>query len=147
MEEAFSSEHKKSYANCGAQLKYKPGSNQLKCEYYGYEEFIEQAKSSYEELELAHFLKVVGDNAYTETMDLLHCENCGANQHVGENYKSLGCVYCGEPLIREDIEKEGWILPGALVPFQLDSKKAREIFINWVNALWFAPNNLKKKQP
>tara|TARA_R110000796_G_scaffold183498_1_gene299887 strand:- start:18229 stop:19311 length:1083 start_codon:yes stop_codon:yes gene_type:complete len=144
MEEAFSSEHKKSCANCGAELKFKPGSNQLKCEYCGYEEFIEQAKSSFEELELQHYLKVVGDNAYTETIDLLHCKNCGANQHVEENYKSLGCIYCGEPLIREDIEKEGWILPGALIPFQLDSKKAREIFKNWVNGLWFAPNNLKK---
>ena len=35
-------------------------------------------------------------------------------------------------------------MPGALIPFQLDSKKAREIFKNWVNGLWFAPNNLKK---
>tara|TARA_R110002051_G_scaffold95735_1_gene165753 strand:+ start:1304 stop:2386 length:1083 start_codon:yes stop_codon:yes gene_type:complete len=144
MEEAFSSEHKKSCANCGAELKFKPGSNQLKCEYCGYEEFIEQAKSSFEELELQHYLKVVGDNAYTETIDLLHCKNCGANQHVEENYKSLGCIYCGEPLIREDIEKEGWILPGALIPFQLDSKKAKEIFKNWVKGLWFAPNKLKK---
>lgn len=144
MEEVVSSEHKKSCANCGAELKFKPGSNQLKCEYCGYEEFIEQAKSSFEELELEHYLKVVGDNAYTETIDLLHCKNCGANQHVEENYKSLSCIYCGEPLIREDVEKEGWILPGALVPFQIDSKKAREIFKNWVNGLWFAPTNLKK---
>ena len=144
MEEVVLSEHKKSCANCGAELKFKPGSNQLKCEYCGYEEFIEQAKSSFEELELQHYLKVVGDNAYTETIDLLHCKNCGANQHVEENYKSLSCIYCSEPLIREDVEKEGWILPGALVPFQIDAKKAREIFKNWVNSLWFAPNNLKK---
>ena len=61
-----------------------------------------------------------------------------------ENYKSLSCIYCSEPLIREDVEKEGWILPGALVPFQIDAKRAREIFKNWVNSLWFAPNNLKK---
>ena len=47
------SEHKKACANCGAELKFKPGSNQLKCEYCGYEEFIEQTKSSFEELELA----------------------------------------------------------------------------------------------
>ncbi|MDP5229527.1 MAG: DNA helicase PriA [Cellulophaga sp.] len=144
MEETFSSEHKKGCANCGAELKFKPGSHQLKCEYCGYEEFIEQAKTSFEELELEHYLKVVGDNAYTETIDLLHCKNCGANQHVEENYKSLACVYCSEPLIREDIQKEGWILPGALVPFQIDAKKAKQIFKNWVNSLWFAPDNLKK---
>jgi len=144
MQETVTSEHKKGCANCGAELKYKPGSHQLKCEYCGYEEFIEQAKSSFEELELNHYLKVVGDNAYTETIELLNCKNCGANQHVEENYKSLGCVYCGEPLIREDVEKEGWILPSALVPFQLDSKKAHSIFKNWATSLWFAPNKLKR---
>ena len=144
MEETKQSEKKKSCASCGAELKYKPGSHQIKCEYCGYEEFIEQAKSSFEELELQHYLKVVGDNAYTETIDLLHCKNCGGNQHVEENYKSLHCVYCGEPLIREDIEKEGWISPGALIPFKLDSKDARKTFKNWVRKLWFAPNKLKR---
>ena len=144
MEETQKSEHRKSCANCGAEMKFKPGSHQLKCEYCGYEEFIEQAKSSFEELELQHYLKAVGQNAYTETIDLLHCKNCGANQHVEENFKSLDCVYCGEPLIREDVEREGWILPQAVLPFQLNAKKARGIFKNWVNRLWFAPNKLKR---
>ena len=144
MEDSLKSEQKKPCANCGAELKFKPGSNQLKCEYCGYEEFIEQAKSSFEELELQHYLKVVGENAYTESIDLLHCKNCGGNQHVEENFKSLDCVYCGEPLIKEDIEKEGWILPGALVPFTLDAKEARRVFKEWVGSIWFAPSKLKR---
>ncbi|MEE9362386.1 MAG: DNA helicase PriA [Cellulophaga sp.] len=144
MEKNLQSEKNKSCANCGAELNFKPGSHQLSCGYCGYEEFIEQEKSSFEELELQHYLKVVGDNAYTETIDLLHCKNCGANQHVEENFKSLRCVYCSEPLIKEDVEKEGWILPGALVPFQFDAKKARGIFKKWVGGIWFAPNKLKK---
>ena len=52
MEKIQASEHKKACASCGAELKFKPGSNQLNCEYCGYEEFIEQSKSSFEELEL-----------------------------------------------------------------------------------------------
>ncbi len=144
MEETKKSEKKKSCANCGAELRYKPGSHQITCEYCGYEEFIAQTKSSFEELELQHYLKVVGDSAYTETIDLLHCKNCGGNQHVEENFKSLLCVYCGEPLIKEDVEKEGWITPGALVPFQIDQKRARQIFRKWVSGLWFAPGNLKR---
>ncbi|SIS39662.1 hypothetical protein SAMN05421766_101477 [Zobellia uliginosa] len=144
MEDTKRSEHKKACANCGAELKFKPGTHQLVCEYCGYEEFIEQAKSSLEELELQHYLKVVGDNAYTQTIDVLHCKNCGANQHVKENYKSLQCIYCSEPLIIEDVEEEGWILPMALVPFQIDARKAKILFKNWVNGLWFAPNKLKR---
>lgn len=144
MEETKRSEEKKSCASCGAELKFKPGSHQIKCEYCGYEEFIEKSKSSFEELELQHYLKAVGDNAYTETIDLLHCKNCGGNQHVEESYKSLHCVYCGEPLIREDVEREGWISPGALVPFQLERKEAGTIFKSWVKKLWFAPNRFKR---
>ncbi len=143
-QEVKRSEEKKSCANCGAELKYKPGSQQLLCDYCGYEEFIEQSKSSFEELELQHYLQIVGDKAHTDTISLLHCKNCGANQHVEENYKSLKCVYCSEPLILEDAQDEGWILPGAVVPFQLDNKKARQIFKQWVNGIWFAPNKLKR---
>lgn len=138
------SETKKSCANCGAELKYKPGSQQLLCEYCGYEEFIEQDKTSFEELELKHYLRLVGEKAHADTITLLHCKNCGANQHVEENYKSLSCVYCGEPLILEDIHEEGWILPGAIIPFALDQTKARQIFRKWVKGIWFAPNKLKR---
>ena len=77
MEETLNSEVNKSCANCGAELKFKPGSHQLKCAYCGYEEFIEQTKSSFEELELQHYLKIVGENAYTETIDLLHLRTVG----------------------------------------------------------------------
>ncbi|MFS4415591.1 DNA helicase PriA [Maribacter sp. 2307ULW6-5] len=144
MDQIQRSEHKKGCANCGAELRYKPGSQQLHCDYCGYEEFIEAAKSSFEELELQHYLKIVGNNAHAQTIQLLHCKNCGANQHVEEHYKSLKCVYCSEPLILEDMEREGWILPTALVPFQLDLKEARAIFRKWVNGLWWAPDKLKK---
>ncbi len=144
MEEIKHSEDKKACANCGAELKYKPGSKQLLCGYCGYEEFIEESKTSFEELELEHYLKVVGDNSYTESIDVIQCKNCGANQHIEENYKSLNCVYCSEPLIIEDTQQEGWIMPGAVLPFQFDKKKARHIFKKWISGVWFAPNKLQK---
>jgi hypothetical protein len=40
--------------------------------------------------------------------------------------------------------KEDWILPGAVLPFQMDQKKAHQLFKKWVDGLWFAPNDLKK---
>lgn len=143
-EKVKKSEKKKPCANCGAELKYKPGSQQLACEYCGYEEFIEQSKNSLEELELSHYLQLVGTKAHTETISLLHCKNCGANQHVEENYKSLDCVYCGEPLILEDASDENWILPGAVLPFKIDKKKAHCVFSQWISNVWFAPNKLKR---
>ena len=145
MEDVQTSEQKKTCNNCGAEMKYKPGSEQIACDYCGFEAFIESSRKSFEELELDHYLKVTGgDHVFTDTIELLHCKNCGASQHVAENYKSLACVYCGEPLIREDAREAGWILPGALVPFQIDAARARQLFRKWVRGLWFAPGKLKR---
>jgi hypothetical protein len=75
---------------------------------------------------------------------MIACKSCGANQHIEENYKSLHCVYCGSVLILEDMHKEEWILPGAIIPFQIDQQQAHKIFREWVRKLWWAPDKLKK---
>ena len=59
-------------------------------------------------------------------------------------FKSLACVYCGESLVLEDSKEEQWILPGALIPFQIDRADANKRFKQWVSRVWFAPNELKK---
>ena len=143
-EEKIVSEHKKSCVNCGAELKYKPGTTNVTCEYCGHQETIEQVKDGFQELELKPYLDQMGGQSHSEEITMLHCKNCGANQHIEENYKSLHCVYCTMPLIVEDAYKEDWILPGALLPFEFDQKKSHQIFSKWVKSLWFAPNNLKK---
>ena len=137
-------ELKKACVNCGAELKYKPGTTQISCEYCGHLETIALDENGFEELELYPFLEEMGAQKHSEEISMLHCKNCGADQHVEENYKSLHCVYCGQPLVIEDTYKEEWILPGAVLPFQIDKKKSFGIFKNWVKRLWFAPNNLKK---
>lgn len=137
-------ELKKSCANCGAELKYKPGTTSITCEYCGHEEQITIDPNGFEELELYPYLREMGGQSHSEEITMLHCKNCGANQHVEEHYKSLHCVYCSMPLILEDAYKEDWILPGAVLPFQIHQKKSFEIFQKWVSNLWWAPNNLKK---
>ncbi|ARV11969.1 DNA helicase PriA [Gilvibacter sp. SZ-19] len=138
------SELKKACINCGAELLYAPGTTELQCEYCGHSETITAATNSFEELELRPYLEELGHLSHSEVISLIQCKNCGANQHIEENYKSLHCVYCSMPLIIEDQQKEAWILPGALVPFQLTKEKAHSIFKSWVKKLWFAPNKLKK---
>ena len=135
---------KKACINCGAELLYAPGTTTLTCEYCGHTEEIVPSENGFEELELKAYLSKMGGQSHSEEVTILHCKNCGANQHVEENYKSLNCVYCSMPLIIEDAYKEDWIIPGAVLPFQIDQKKAHQTFRKWVNSLWFAPNKLKK---
>ncbi len=138
------SELKKPCVNCGAELMYAPGTTELECPYCGHSETIEASEAGLQELELKQYLDSLGAQTHSEAITLLHCKNCGANQHVEENYKSLQCVYCGGPLIVEDSTTESWILPGAVLPFQIDKAKAHQVFQQWVKKLWWAPNNLKK---
>ena len=138
------SELKKSCVNCGAELRYAPGTTNLKCDYCGHTQEIAPSESTFEELELKPYLEKLGSQSYSEEITMLQCKSCGAEQHIEENYKSLHCVYCGSPLIIEDAKKESWILPGAVLPFQINQGKAHQIFKKWVKGLWFAPNDLKK---
>jgi len=137
-------ELKKACDNCGAELLYSPGTTELKCEYCGHTETIIPFKETIEELELAHYLNEMGKQSHGEEITMIQCKNCGANQHIEEKYKSLQCIYCATPLIIEDMYKEEWIIPGAVLPFQIDHKKAHQIFQKWVKSLWFAPTKLKK---
>ncbi|RDY59959.1 DNA helicase PriA [Flagellimonas nanhaiensis] len=137
-------ELKKSCVNCGAELTYKPGTTSIACEYCGHQESINIDEQGFEELELYPYLKEMGAQKHSEEISMLHCKNCGADQHVEENYKSLHCVYCSMPLVVEDAYKEQWILPGAVLPFQIEKEKSFGIFKKWVDGLWWAPNKLKK---
>ncbi|HPF10050.1 MAG TPA: DNA helicase PriA [Flavobacteriaceae bacterium] len=138
------SELKKACVNCGAELLYAPGTTELKCEYCGYTQNIPLSESQFEELELQPYLETLGTQSHSQAITMLQCKSCGANQHIEENYKSLHCVYCNSPLIIEDAYKEEWILPGAVLPFQITQQKAHLVFQKWVKGLWWAPNKLKK---
>lgn len=145
IEEPVQSEKNKACKQCGAELNYKPGSTSLKCDYCGYlEEIIEEKEKSVLELELNKYLSEMGTQAFSEEISMVHCNGCGADQHIEENIKSLNCVFCGNILKLEDQKLENWIFPGAIVPFQLDKQKANAIFSAWTKGLWFAPNNFKK---
>ncbi len=138
------SELKKSCKNCGAELLYAPGTTELKCEYCGYKQEIAASDLGFEELELKPYLESLGKQSHTEEISMIQCKNCGANQHIEEHYKSLHCVYCSMPLIIEDAHNEEWILPGAVLPFQINQTEAHKMFQKWVKSLWWAPNKLQK---
>lgn len=137
-------ELKRACSNCGAELLYAPGTTELQCDYCGHVEEIPVAERSFEELELKPYLEALGEQSHSEQITMIQCRNCGANQHIEEHYKSLHCVYCNSPLVTEDLKREEWILPGAVLPFQIDQQKAYQIFQKWVQGLWWAPNKLKK---
>jgi DNA-directed RNA polymerase subunit RPC12/RpoP len=131
-------------SSCGADLKYKPGTHKLTCEYCGAENEIPQIEAELEELDFHTYLEQSSEKEETFTEKFVKCQNCGASSTLEPNVTSANCPYCSSPLIVEQAQDEHVILPKSLLPFKLEKQQAKGGFKKWVNKLWFAPNDLKK---
>ncbi|MHC0444263.1 hypothetical protein ACWA1F_02570 [Flavobacterium sp. 3-218] len=130
-------------ANCGAELKYKPGTNTLVCEYCGTKNEIRTENTIIEKLDFYEYLKKSESEDF-ETEKIIQCKSCGSISSVAENLKSLFCPYCGTALLENDIRDERFIKPNYIVPFNLDTPQVYNILSKWIDGLWWAPDNLKK---
>lgn len=130
--------------DCGADLKYKPGTEHLNCEYCGAKNEIPQIKGDVEELDFHEFLKNKSVSEETIVESFVKCESCGASSTLEPNVTSALCPYCSTPLIVEQVHDEKVIQPKSLLPFKLDKNSAIDEFKKWIKKLWFAPNYLKK---
>ena len=134
---------------CGASLKYKPGTNHMKCDYCGAENKIKSTLKQIHELNYS-FYKSFKKNIVTDTEGkeeekerFVKCTNCKATSSVDKNLKSAFCPYCSSPLLIEDTDTNDIIKPESLLPFKIEKEEAKENFKKWIRKLWFAPNNLK----
>jgi LSD1 subclass zinc finger protein len=131
---------------CGALLKYAPGTAHLKCEYCGCANEIKEAASVtiVEEIDFEKFLNE--NNADVEKHEILtvKCDNCGASSSLKPNITSDSCPFCASPIVVSGGTASSIIKPKYLLPFKIDQKPAFEQFRNWVKSLWFAPNDLKQ---
>ncbi len=130
--------------NCGADLKYKPGTQFLTCEYCGAKNDIPQIEGEVEELDFYKYLKDKSDKEEHVTALFVKCGTCGATATLEPNVTSAKCPYCTSPLVLEDAKDEYVIKPKSLLPFKITKDQAKDEFKKWVNKLWFAPNDLKK---
>jgi predicted RNA-binding Zn-ribbon protein involved in translation (DUF1610 family) len=134
---------------CGADLKFAPGTRVLKCPYCGSENNITASRSS--DIKSKSHLDELDYNAYLqkatqqnlEEIRTVQCGACGAETTLAPNVTSTECPFCGTSMVVTLTSKKK-IKPAALLPFRITLKKARELFRAWIKSLWFAPNALKK---
>lgn len=130
--------------SCGAELKYKPGSTHLRCEYCGSENEIPTLQVTIEELDYNAYLDSSERKEDVIKIHAVKCESCGATSSVDPKVESTFCPYCSTPLVEKNAHDEQMIRPKSLLPFKLDQNEAKNRFRNWVNKLWFAPGELTK---
>jgi hypothetical protein len=131
---------------CGALLKFAPGTSLLKCEYCGCENEIKVSDEPtvVEEIDFEKFLNENDSNVEKQEIITIKCGNCGAASTLKPNVTSDSCPFCASPIVVTGGTVDSIIKPSYLLPFKVDQKSGFNEFKNWVKSLWFAPNDLKQ---
>lgn len=133
--------------DCGAVLKFAPGTNSLKCEYCGATNDIAAASGpvTTEEIDFEKFLNENNvSSADKQEVSTVKCNGCGASTTLKPNVTSDNCPFCDTPLVVQGGTTCSIIRPKYVLPFKIERKKAMDDFGKWVKGLWFAPNDLVK---
>ena len=132
--------------SCGGDLIYAPGTQHLKCSYCGTENVISEADDEFEAIEydFEEALKDMADAVEQEEQHAVKCSSCGATSTLAPNVTSSNCPFCDTALVVAKEATTKYIKPHCVLPFRVEKKAAHDKFGNWLNSLWFAPNDLKK---
>jgi len=128
---------------CGAVLKYAPGTQYQACEYCDFENNIELRAGSIKELPLHQALQQLSESSVTTVKNNIHCDECGATFQFKSSVHAGECPFCGTPIV-SSTEHIKSIPPKSLLPFSVKQKTAQKLFHKWIKSLWFAPNAVKK---
>ena len=128
---------------CGAVLKYAPGTQHLVCEHCGTENLIELRTGKIEEYDLKQALQQVAQSGTEPIAPGIHCDECGAGFQFEAKNHAGECPFCGAPIVAGTAQIKP-IQPKSLLPFSVDEASARQRFQKWITGLWFAPNAVKK---
>jgi DNA-directed RNA polymerase subunit RPC12/RpoP len=130
--------------SCGAKLSFAPGTSLLRCEYCAAENPIPASDDArVEELDLETWLKSLQGTAEYAEEEHVRCAKCGAEELLDGVHFATKCSFCGTALVSRSYAGRQ-VKPRALVPFQVDSRRAHEAFQRWLRSRWLAPMDLKR---
>lgn len=131
-------------SNCAANLKFKPGTESLVCEYCQTKNEIKVNTGRIVENDYLSFLRDnSGKGSQEQQITTCKCTNCGASTTLPQNVTASSCPYCDTPLVVQNAATCSIVKPKYVLAFHIDRNAAKEKFISWVGGLWFAPNKLK----
>lgn len=139
-------EHRWPCSQCGAKLRFLPGQKSLTCDHCGHVQDIPSATEeiqtrAFQELDLARGLQDDLPKGVVVDVRTTSCPSCGAQIDVGDATHATECPFCATPVVL-DTGTHRAIKPQAVLPFKLSEPQARKAMIDWMGALWFAPNSL-----
>ena len=128
--------------SCGADLRYAPELDALKCAHCGHEEKIREDRGRIPELDLRAIERNALPPSETEALRIAQCPSCGARIEFDADIHAKECPFCASPIVT-DTGVERLIKPQAQLPFLISEDQARQGLKAWLGRLWFAPSDLK----
>ncbi len=130
-------------SQCGAMLKFKPGTQHQVCEYCHHQNEISQNYEVIEEYDLHQALRELAKAKPIQMVEQAHCNACGASFKFEASVHAGECPFCGTDIVTSP-QKIKPIPPKSLLPFIITDAQAKHKFKHWLDGLWFAPNEVKK---
>ncbi len=130
--------------NCGADLRYDPGVEAMKCTHCEAE--IEVPHVDDEAAQVENDLRAqIESGAALEMVETpsLNCNTCGASVEFNADEHSRLCPFCDSAIVA-DVTLQRNIVPQGLLPFKVEEKEAHERMYAWLKARWFAPGGLSQ---
>lgn len=132
--------------DCGAELLFAPGTQQLTCPYCGGANALPDSTEAVGEQDYLAKLRELEnspDDADLVEVKEVNCGGCGATTTVRVEVQADSCPFCDTPFVAEP-HSDRIIKAHALLPFKVTSEKGGSAFSDWVSSRWFAPNKLKE---
>jgi DNA-directed RNA polymerase subunit RPC12/RpoP len=128
---------------CGAFLKFEPGTTALKCPYCSSEFPIQLEKTPVQELDYLETVAHLEDQADFQEISTVKCTGCSAQITFQAPVSAKECPYCASSLIDNERISKRALKPRYLLPFASKANETNDLFKQWIGSLWFAPNSLK----
>lgn len=138
-------EHRFPCGNCGSDLRFDPGDEQLICDHCGHTEPIASSGPWQGSIREIDFQQAVNQQLAAEDIEetrVNDCPNCGARTEFDPHVHAAECPFCATPVVTST-GAHRHIKPRGLLPFELDESRARDAMTDWLGSLWFAPNGLQ----
>jgi DNA-directed RNA polymerase subunit RPC12/RpoP len=138
--------HKFPCHQCGAKLNFDPASQALLCPYCGYSEAIAPSTKEVQERDWEDYWEhhAVEEGTVAGRSSEVRCDVCGAIVLLEDKIASSDCPYCRSHIENQPEAAHSMIPPGAILPFTVTLRDARQSFLQWISSRWFAPSTLYK---
>jgi len=129
---------------CNAQLHFKPGNQQLSCQYCGTNVQIDNPTAPLQEFDLQPQLSIAEDAAAATKQMVYKCTRCGSQSSFDAETPTFVCSYCNFEVVNPVAYKTRNIQPSAIIPFKIGKEKATALFNEWVVMGSLTPKDVGK---